>query len=72
LTPVNVLDVDVSVIARGCPGFSGAELANLINQAAIKASRDGAKEITMKHLEWAKDKIIMGQIFVTTIFVVFL
>lgn len=53
-------DVDVSVIARGTPGFSGAELANLINQAAIQASREGVREVDMRHLEYAKDKIIMG------------
>ncbi|KAI9315218.1 peptidase family M41-domain-containing protein [Dichotomocladium elegans] len=53
-------DVDVSQIARGTPGFSGAELANLINQAAIQASREGVREVGMTHLEFAKDKIIMG------------
>ncbi|ORY93605.1 peptidase family M41-domain-containing protein [Syncephalastrum racemosum] len=53
-------DVDVSVIARGTPGFSGAELANLINLAAIQASRESVREVDMRHLEFAKDKIIMG------------
>ncbi|CAG8446501.1 14522_t:CDS:10 [Ambispora leptoticha] len=53
-------DVDISVIARGSPGFSGADLANLVNQAAIQASRDGAREVTMMHMEHAKDKILMG------------
>ncbi|ORX58220.1 ATP-dependent metallopeptidase Hfl [Hesseltinella vesiculosa] len=52
--------VDVAVIARGTPGLSGAEIANLVNQAAIQASRDGAKQVTLQHLEAAKDKIIMG------------
>ena len=52
--------VDVSVIGRGTPGFSGADLANLVNQAAIKATREGCREVTLHHLEFAKDKILMG------------
>ncbi|KAI8060121.1 peptidase family M41-domain-containing protein [Gongronella butleri] len=52
--------VDISVIARGTPGFSGAELANLVNQAAIEASREGSKKVKLRHLDFAKDKIIMG------------
>lgn len=53
-------DVDPKVLARGTPGMSGADLRNLCNQAAIKASRDGAKSVSLKDFEWAKDRILMG------------
>ena len=53
-------DVDLTVLARGTTGFSGADLNNLINQAALKASVDGLPHITMSVLEYAKDKILMG------------
>ncbi|KAL3479117.1 AAA+-type ATPase [Aspergillus californicus] len=53
-------DVDVALIARGTPGFSGADLENLVNQAAIFASRNKQKKVTPRDLDWAKDKIIMG------------
>lgn len=53
-------EVDASVIARGTPGMSGADLQNLCNQAAIKASRDGAERVNLQHFEWAKDRILMG------------
>jgi len=53
-------DVDINTLARGTTGFSGAELANLINQAAIKASKEDKLVVHMEDLEWAKDKIIMG------------
>eukprot|EP00607_Mallomonas_marina_P010336 CAMPEP_0182419814 /NCGR_PEP_ID=MMETSP1167-20130531/4175_1 /TAXON_ID=2988 /ORGANISM="Mallomonas Sp, Strain CCMP3275" /LENGTH=659 /DNA_ID=CAMNT_0024594923 /DNA_START=265 /DNA_END=2244 /DNA_ORIENTATION=+ len=53
-------DVDMEQMARGTPGFSGAELYNLINQAALKASVDGLKAVSMGALEYAKDKILMG------------
>lgn len=53
-------DVDLNVVARGTTGFSGAELYNLMNQAALKASVEGLNSITMSVLEYAKDKILMG------------
>ena len=53
-------DVDESLIARGTSGFSGAELESLVNQAAIRASKNQAPKITMLDMEWAKDKIMMG------------
>ena len=52
--------VDLSILARGTTGFSGADLYNLMNQAALKASVDGLNAITMGVLEFAKDKILMG------------
>lgn len=53
-------DIDVRTIARGTPGFSGADLANLINEAAIIAARSNQSLVTMSNLEEAKDKIMMG------------
>ena len=52
--------LDLKWIARGTPGFSGADLANLLNEAAIAATRDGSDAIGRKHVEYARDKILMG------------
>jgi cell division protease FtsH len=53
-------DVDLSVLARGTPGFSGADLANLINEAALNAARQNRKTVLMSDCELAKDKVLMG------------
>ncbi|MBA2467766.1 MAG: ATP-dependent metallopeptidase FtsH/Yme1/Tma family protein [Sphingomonas sp.] len=53
-------DVDPRVIARGTPGFSGADLANLVNEAALLAARRGKRLVAMKEFEEAKDKVMMG------------
>jgi len=53
-------NVDPRIIARGTPGFSGADLANLINEAALLAARKGKKAVGMTDLEEAKDKVMMG------------
>ncbi|MBX3502013.1 MAG: ATP-dependent zinc metalloprotease FtsH [Alphaproteobacteria bacterium] len=53
-------DVDPRVVARGTPGFSGADLANLVNEAALRAARLGKRLVTMIDLEYAKDKVLMG------------
>ncbi len=53
-------DVDAKTIARGTPGFSGADLANLVNEAALLAARLGKRTVAMAELEFAKDKVMMG------------
>uniref|UniRef100_A0A673XS20 ATP-dependent zinc metalloprotease YME1L1 n=1 Tax=Salmo trutta TaxID=8032 RepID=A0A673XS20_SALTR len=53
-------NVNAEIIARGTVGFTGAELENLVNQAALKAAMDGLDLVTMKELEFSKDKILMG------------
>jgi cell division protease FtsH len=52
--------LDLTWIARGTPGFSGADLANLLNEAAIAATRDGSEAVGRPHVEYARDKILMG------------
>ena len=53
-------DVDARIIARGTPGFSGADLANLVNEAALLAARKNRRVVSMQELEEAKDKVMMG------------
>ena len=53
-------NVDLSIIARGTPGFSGADLANLVNEAALNAARFNKKKVEMIDFEYAKDKVMMG------------
>jgi cell division protease FtsH len=53
-------DVDPRTIARGTPGFSGADLANLVNEAALMAARKGKRSVSMSEFELAKDKVLMG------------
>ncbi len=54
-------DVDISVLARGTPGFSGAQLANMVNEAALIAARRDRKSVSMADFEEAKDKVLMGK-----------
>jgi cell division protease FtsH len=58
-TPLSA-DVDLAVIAKGTPGMTGADLESLVNEAAILAARENAETVTMRHLELAKDKVLMG------------
>jgi cell division protease FtsH len=53
-------DLDLNVVARGTPGMSGAELSNLVNEAALHAVRQGRVEITMDDFEYARDRVLMG------------
>ena len=53
-------ELDLGWVARGTPGFSGADLANLLNEAAIKATRDNSEAVGRTHIEYARDRILMG------------
>jgi ATP-dependent metalloprotease len=53
-------DINVDVLARGTTGFTGADIENMINQGALKAAIEGAEVVTMRHLENARDKVLMG------------
>jgi cell division protease FtsH len=57
---IKSLNIDSNIIARGTPGFSGADLANLVNEAALVAAKNNQKVVTMQNMEDAKDKIMMG------------
>jgi len=59
-TPKLAADVNIRTIARGTPGFSGADLANLVNEAALLAARKGKRVVSMEDFEEAKDKVMMG------------
>jgi len=62
-------DVDISVIAKGTPGFTGADIENLVNEAALIAARENSNKVYMRHFEKARDKILMGpekKVFVIT------
>jgi len=54
-------DVDLSILARGTPGFSGAELSNMVNEAALNAARNNRKSVLMYDFELAKDKVLDGR-----------
>jgi len=58
-TPI-ASDVDIDKIARGTPGFAGADLENLVNEAALNAARTGKSKLTMEDFEYARDKVMMG------------
>ncbi|XP_031842415.1 ATP-dependent zinc metalloprotease YME1L [Nomia melanderi] len=60
LSRVLTRDIDVEYLARCTAGFTGADIENMINQAALKAAVDDDKYVTMKHLEYARDKVLMG------------
>lgn len=53
-------DINVEMLARGTTGFTGADLENMVNQAALRAAIEGAEVVAMRHLENARDKVLMG------------
>ncbi|MCC3306433.1 ATP-dependent zinc metalloprotease FtsH [Sneathiella sp. HT1-7] len=55
-------DVDLDLVSAGCPGFSGADLKNLVNEAAIAAAREGVEEVNMHHFDEMRDRIMMGTV----------
>ena len=57
---IHSADCDVTTLARGTTGFTGADIENMVNQAALKAATERAMRVTMKHLDEARDRILMG------------
>ena len=57
------IDIDVDKVAKGTVGCTGADLENIVNQAALKAAIDNCDDVCMSHLEFAKDKVLMGKKF---------
>lgn len=53
-------DCDINTLARGTTGFTGADIENMVNQAALKAATERSSRVTMKHLDEARDRILMG------------
>lgn len=60
LARIKSSDIDIDQLARGTTGFTGADIENMVNQAALKAAIEGAEAVAMKHLESARDKVMMG------------
>ncbi|CAF4946270.1 unnamed protein product, partial [Rotaria socialis] len=52
--------IDTEYLAKGTTGFTGADIENMVNQAALYAAQSNATLVDMKHLEWARDKVLMG------------
>ena len=62
VTRLYYADIDIDRLAKGTIGCTGADLENIVNQAALKAAIDNCDEVSMSHLEYAKDKVLMGKI----------
>jgi len=60
MSKVKIGDVDTDKMARSTTGCTGADLENMVNQAALKAAMDGDPAVTMVHMEFARDKVLMG------------
>ena len=60
MSKVKIGDVDIDKMARSTTGCTGADLENMVNQAALKAAMDGDSAVSMVHMEFARDKVLMG------------